>query len=125
MAEKKLRVRVKRVYETAEPADDGVRVLVDRLWPRGLAKEDARLDAWDKEVAPSPELRKWYGHDPDRYREFAERYRAELSGEDGREALRGLREHAEKGRPLTLLTATKDLEHAHTTVLAEELRGLG
>ncbi|MGW7515485.1 DUF488 domain-containing protein [Streptomyces sp. NPDC054796] len=119
MSEKSPRVRVRRVYE--EPgADDGVRVLVDRLWPRGLAKAEAELDAWDKDVAPSTELREWYGHDPDRFEEFAERYRAELSGPAGQEALGRLRERAGRG-PLTLLTATKDLAHGHAGVLAEQL----
>src|SRR3954447_12267871 len=69
-------VQVRRVYDPAEP-EDGQRVLVDRLWPRGLSKERAQLDDWCKEIAPSNELRKWYGHDPDRYAEFARRYRAE------------------------------------------------
>ncbi|MBA0050747.1 DUF488 family protein [Streptomyces sp. AJS327] len=115
-------VRVRRVYEAADPSEDGTRVLVDRVWPRGLAKADAELDDWDKRVAPSTELRKWYGHDPDRYEEFARRYRAELAEPEGREALEQLREQAGRG-PLTLLTATKDLAHAHTGVLAEELRG--
>ncbi|MFH8293211.1 DUF488 domain-containing protein [Streptomyces sp. NPDC018059] len=114
-----LDVQLKRVYDDAEP-DDGARVLVDRLWPRGLAKDRARLDAWDKEVAPSDELRRWYGHDPARFAEFAERYRQELAAADSRAALDRLRDHARAGR-LTLLTATKDLPHSHVTVLAEIL----
>ncbi|MGH3312623.1 MAG: DUF488 domain-containing protein [Streptomyces sp.] len=118
------RVRTRRVYEEAEPGEDGVRVLVDRVWPRGVKKEDARLDAWDKEVAPSTELRKWYGHDHARFTEFAERYRAELAEPAARDALDRLRERA-AGGPLTLLTATKaeDLDHSHAAVLAQELRG--
>ena len=126
MAESKrkkgIEVRVRRAYEAPEPADDGVRVLVDRLWPRGLAKADAHLDDWDKDVAPSPELRKWYGHDPARFEEFADRYRAELGSEHGRAALDHLRGLADGGT-LTLVTATKDLDHAHTAVLVDELRG--
>ncbi|WPO75225.1 DUF488 domain-containing protein [Streptomyces sp. KN37] len=114
-----LDVQLKRVYDDAEP-DDGARVLVDRLWPRGLAKDRAELDAWDKEVAPSDELRRWYGHDAARFEEFAERYRQELAAADSRAALDRLRDHARAGR-LTLLTATKDLPHSHVTVLAEIL----
>jgi uncharacterized protein YeaO (DUF488 family) len=89
-----------------------------------VKKEDARLDSWDKEVAPSTELRKWYGHDHGRFEEFAERYRAELAEPDASRALERLRERAAGRRPLTLLTATKaeDLDHSHVAVLAEELR---
>lgn len=110
------RVEVRRVYDEPRP-EDGVRVLVDRLWPRGLAKDEARLDAWVKEAAPSPELRRWYGHDPEKFERFAERYRAELAGPEGREAVDRLRELAAEGS-LTLLTATRDLPHAHAGVLA-------
>ncbi|MFH9422127.1 DUF488 domain-containing protein [Streptomyces sp. NPDC017529] len=114
-------VRRRRVYE--EPAaGDGARVLVDRLWPRGVSKEAARLDEWCKDVAPSKELRTWYGHRPERYGEFAERYRAELGVSPAAEALEGLRERVAAG-PLTLLTATKDVGLSHVTVLAEVLRG--
>ncbi|WP_405800643.1 DUF488 domain-containing protein [Streptomyces sp. NBC_01506] len=111
-------VRVRRVYEAVAP-DDGTRVLVDRLWPRGLAKTDAVFDDWLKTAAPSPELRRWYGHDPQKYAEFADRYRAELAdpGSAASKALERLRELA-AGGTLTLLTATKDLEHGHPGVLA-------
>lgn len=111
-------MRVRRAYEEPAP-DDGRRVLVDRLWPRGLAKADAAVDEWLKAVAPSAELRKWYAHEPERFAEFARRYRAELHGA---EALGHLRDLAGAG-PLTLLTATRDLEHAHTAVLAPLLDG--
>lgn len=104
-------VRVKRVYEQASD-DDGTRVLVDRVWPRGVSKDEARLDRWAKDVAPSTELRKWYGHDPAKFEEFGRRYRAELSGSS---ALADLR--AVTGR-LTLLTATRDVEHSQAAVLA-------
>ncbi|MFH8367031.1 DUF488 domain-containing protein [Streptomyces sp. NPDC018031] len=114
------RVAVRRVYEEPRP-DDGARVLVDRLWPRGLAKEAARLDDWAKEVAPSSELRRWYGHTPEKFEAFAERYRAELAEPAGREAVDRLRRLAAQG-PLTLLTATRDLSHAHAGVLAEVVR---
>ncbi|MFD3918331.1 DUF488 domain-containing protein [Streptomyces sp. NPDC058595] len=111
-------VRIRRAYEAAEPGD-GTRVLVDRLWPRGLAKTDAVFDDWLKTAAPSAELRKWYGHDPERFPEFADRYRAELAeaGSAASEALERLVELAAEGT-LTLLTATKDLEHSHPRVLA-------
>lgn len=108
--------RTKRIYEPSDAAD-GTRVLVDRLWPRGVSKEDAAVDWWAKEVAPSTELRRWYGHDPDRYAEFAERYRAEL---DGNEDLAKLRE-MDKCKTVTLLYAARDEEHAHARVLKETL----
>ncbi|WP_037678254.1 DUF488 domain-containing protein [Streptomyces albus] len=113
-------VRVRRVYEEAGPGD-GARVLVDRLWPRGLAKEAAELDEWCKEAAPSSELRRWYGHDPERFEEFAERYRAELGGPEGREALDRLRGLARGDGGLTLLTATKDVERSAARVLERVL----
>jgi uncharacterized protein YeaO (DUF488 family) len=109
-------VQVRRVYEPPDP-DDGQRVLVDRLWPRGLGKERARLDDWCKEIAPSNELRKWYGHDPDRYAEFARRYRPELGDPERAAALAHLRELAGNGR-LTLLTATKRSDISEAAVLA-------
>jgi uncharacterized protein YeaO (DUF488 family) len=116
---KAVNVRVRRVYEPAEP-DDGQRVLVDRLWPRGLSKERARLDHWCKAIAPSNELRKWYDHDPDRYAEFARRYRAELDDPQRAAALAQLRELTVAGR-LTLLTATKRRDISEAAVLADLL----
>jgi uncharacterized protein YeaO (DUF488 family) len=112
-------VRVKRVYDGPDPAD-GRRVLVDRLWPRGLAKDAATFDAWMRDVAPSPELRRWYGHDPARFARFADRYRAELADATHAVAVAQLREDAKAG-PLTLLTAARDLAHAHTAVLVDVL----
>jgi uncharacterized protein YeaO (DUF488 family) len=109
-------VQVRRAYDPPE-ADDGQRVLVDRLWPRGLSKERAHLDEWCKEVAPSTELRQWYGHDPDRYDEFARRYRAELDEPERAAAFAKLRELAAHG-PLTLLTASKRSDISEATVLA-------
>jgi uncharacterized protein YeaO (DUF488 family) len=114
-------IRVKRVYDDPAP-EDGRRVLVDRLWPRGLAKESAALDAWLRDAAPSDELRKWYGHDPDRFSEFSRRYRAELREEERSAAVAELRELARDGT-LTLLTATRDAAHSQAAVLAEVLRG--
>ncbi|GES33732.1 hypothetical protein San01_62200 [Streptomyces angustmyceticus] len=113
-------LRVRRVYETPEPAD-GARVLVDRLWPRGLSKADARLTEWCKDVAPSSELRRWFHHEGPKFAEFAERYREELAREAARPALEGLRERAGQG-PLTLLTAAKDVSVSHVNVLIEVLR---
>ncbi|MGW7578433.1 DUF488 domain-containing protein [Streptomyces sp. NPDC054765] len=113
-------LRVRRVYEPPEPAD-GARVLVDRLWPRGLSKADAQLTEWCKEVAPSTELRRWYAHQGERFEGFAERYRAELAQEGAQRALERLRALAAAG-PLTLLTATKGMSASHVTVLAEVLQ---
>jgi uncharacterized protein YeaO (DUF488 family) len=113
-------VRVRRVYDAPSP-DDGARVLVDRIWPRGLRKDAARLDSWEKDVAPSTGLRTWYGHDPAKFGEFRHRYLAELSGREQRMALGRLRVLASAG-PLTLLTATRDVEHSQAAVLAEILR---
>ncbi|WP_328732875.1 DUF488 family protein [Streptomyces caniferus] len=113
-------LRVRRVYESPEP-EDGARVLVDRLWPRGLSKADAQLTEWCKDVAPSSELRRWYGHEGERYEQFAERYREELATEAAQRALERLRELAREG-PLTLLTATKDMAASHVTVLTEVLK---
>ena len=115
-----LDIQVKRVYDAAEP-DDGSRVLVDRLWPRGVSKDRAELEAWDKELAPSTELRHWYGHDPAKFDTFAERYRQELDDAGRAADLERLRGLARSGR-LTLLTATKDLPHGHVRVLADVLR---
>jgi uncharacterized protein YeaO (DUF488 family) len=113
-------VKVGRVYD--EPArGDGARVLVDRIWPRGLSKDKARLDEWCKAIAPSTTLRKWYQHDPDRFAEFARRYRAELDEPERAEALQHLRGLA-KRRTLTLPTATKHAEISEAVVLAELLR---
>lgn len=116
-----LQVRARRIYDDPSPAD-GTRVLVDRVWPRGLAKAAARIDDWAKAVAPSTDLRRWYGHDPAKYDEFRRRYQAELADPERREAFDHLRELA-RGGPLTLLTATRDLDRSQAAVLAERLRG--
>ncbi|WP_034484604.1 DUF488 domain-containing protein [Actinomadura oligospora] len=113
--------RMRRAYDAPEAAD-GARVLVDRLWPRGLSKEHAELTEWDKQVAPSDELRKWYGHDPAKKAEFADRYRAELDDPERVEIVHHLRELAESG-PVTLLTATKEIEESHLPVLRRRLLG--
>jgi uncharacterized protein YeaO (DUF488 family) len=112
-------VQVRRVYDAA--ADDhGYRVLVDRLWPRGLRKDEADLDEWSKQVAPSTELRKWYAHDPKRFKEFSRRYRAELQGGEAAQAVEHIRGLAE-ARTVTLLTATRDLDISAAAVLAAYL----
>jgi len=107
-------IRVKRVYDPPSP-DDGVRVLVDRLWPRGLSKAAARVDAWMKELAPSPELRTWFGHDPARWAEFRRRYHRELAATDTRDQLLALAD----SRPLTLLFGAKDVTHNNAVALRE------
>jgi uncharacterized protein YeaO (DUF488 family) len=113
-------VQVRRVYE--EPrSEDGARILVDRLWPRGLTKAKAALDEWCKDVAPSDELRRWYGHDPDRFAEFSRRYRRELKDPAHVAAVAHLRDLA-NSEPLTLLTATKEPDISEAAVLASVLR---
>jgi uncharacterized protein YeaO (DUF488 family) len=109
-------VRAARVYEPPGP-DDGTRVLVDRLWPRGVAKATAVFDEWLPDVAPTTELRRWYSHDPARFDEFAARYRTELERPEPAAALASLRALRRRG-PVTLLTATKLLDHSHAAVLA-------
>ncbi len=115
----KRKVQVRRVYD--EPSrGDGTRVLVDRVWPRGMTKEKAELDEWCKQVAPSTALRKWYSHDPDLFDEFTRRYREELTDPERAEALTHLRGLA-TDRTLTLLTATKDAGISEAAVLAQLL----
>jgi uncharacterized protein YeaO (DUF488 family) len=109
-------IRARRVYDSPAP-DDGTRVLVDRIWPRGLRKDAAHVDHWAKDVAPSAELRSWYGHDPAKFDEFSRRYAEELEDPASREALDQLRALALSG-PLTLLTATKEIDISQATVLA-------
>ena len=110
-------VALKRAYEAASDSD-GTRVLVDRLWPRGVTKAKARIDVWLKDVAPSTQLRKWFGHDPGKWVEFQQRYRAELKGS---EALAELRKLVRKGH-VTLVYGAKDEEHNDAVVLAKLLR---
>src|SRR4051812_33358455 len=111
-------VRLKRAYERPA-ASDGYRVLIDRLWPRGVKREGARLNEWARELAPSDELRRWFGHDPERFAEFRRRYTAELAGQE--EKLRELRRRARDGT-LTLVYAAHDEEHNDAVVLAQILR---
>ena len=113
-------VRVRRVYDQPSP-DDGQRLLVDRLWPRGLSKAAAHVDEWVKAVAPSDDLRRWYGHDPARFGEFRRRYGDELREPERAAALAHLGDAARRGT-ITLLTATKDAERSQAAVLAGLLR---
>jgi uncharacterized protein YeaO (DUF488 family) len=112
-------VRLKRIYEQAAD-DDGARVLVDRLWPRGVSKSRAALNDWCRDVAPSPELRKWFGHEPSRWDGFAERYRVELR--QNAEPVAALRAIARKGR-LTLLFGARDEARNEAVVLRDYLLG--
>lgn len=110
-----------RVYD--EPgAEDGERILVDRVWPRGFRKDDPRVGTWFKDAAPSQELRTWYGHRPERFDEFVTRYEAELRTEHGAAAFEGLRELTRGKKTVTLVTATRDVDGSQAAVLAQLLR---
>jgi uncharacterized protein YeaO (DUF488 family) len=113
-------VLLRRVYDDPSP-EDGVRVLVDRVWPRGLTRASAHLDGWIKDVAPSTPLRRWYGHRPERFTEFRRRYLAELADPVPAAAVNRLRELT-RTRTITLLTATRDIDHSQAAVLADQLR---
>ncbi|HET8565864.1 MAG TPA: DUF488 family protein [Solirubrobacterales bacterium] len=113
-----MEIRLKRAYEPAEPTD-GYRVLIDRLWPRGLSRERAAIDEWERELAPSTKLRQWFGHEPSRFPEFRRRYLEELRAR--RPLLAELRRRAREGT-LTLVYAAKDTDHNDAVVLAEVLR---
>jgi uncharacterized protein YeaO (DUF488 family) len=119
--DQKLDVRSKRAYDAPAP-DDGQRVLVDRLWPRGVSREAARLDGWEKDVAPSNELRRWFHHDVSRWQEFRARYLAELALPPAHAALERLAERAAKGR-LTLIYGARDREHNEAQILIDLLQG--
>jgi uncharacterized protein YeaO (DUF488 family) len=112
-------IRLKRAYEQPSTSD-GLRVLVERLWPRGLRKTDAHLDAWMKDIAPSDELRRWFGHDPNRFREFRERYKRELRAGTARTAFDELARLAAR-RTVTLVYAAHDETHNNAVVLAREI----
>jgi uncharacterized protein YeaO (DUF488 family) len=115
-------VKLKRAYDPASRGD-GERVLVERLWPRGIKKENLKLDEWDKEIAPSTELRKWFSHDPERWAEFQKRYRKELQAKPAAERLRALAERAAK-KTVTLIFSSHDTEHNNAVVLKHELERL-
>jgi len=110
-----MNIQLKRIYEDGSK-DDGYRILVDRLWPRGFTKEKAALDLWLKEIAPSNELRKWFGHDPDKWKEFQKKYRQELK--QNKEAVEILKNYIQKGN-VTLLYAAKDEEHNEAQVIKD------
>ena len=112
-------VRLQRAYEDPG-ADDGHRVLVDRVWPRGRTKEALRLDAWARDLGPSTELRKWFGHDPARWPEFRSRYQAELAEPGKAQALDALAAEAREGR-VTIVYGARDREHNQAQVIADEL----
>jgi uncharacterized protein YeaO (DUF488 family) len=111
-------IAIKRAYEKPSP-QDGLRILIDRLWPRGLSKTDLKIDAWPRALTPSTTLRKWYGHEPERFAEFRRRYRAELAEHANElDALRAM----VRGRTVTLITATREVELSHAVVLREVLQ---
>lgn len=115
-----MNIQIKRIYD-APDASDGFRVLVDRIWPRGMPREKAALGEWDKMIAPSSALRKWFGHDPERYEEFRKRYRKELEDNPETEQFITLvRQHIDEG-PVTLLFGAKDREYNQAVVLREFL----
>jgi uncharacterized protein YeaO (DUF488 family) len=116
---KTLGVNIKRIYDPAT-SDDGKRILVDGLWPRGIKKEDALIDEWMKDIAPSGELRKWFSHDPSRWEEFKKRYQKELEKKSW--LVERLRTEARKG-VITLLFAAKDVGHNNAVVLKEVIEG--
>ena len=111
---------IKRIYEPRQK-DDGFRVLVDRLWPRGVSKERAHLDLWLKEIGPSDALRKWFGHDPKRWTEFAAKYKRELAGH--RDLIQQIKEIEKDRGKVTLLYAAQDSEHNQAVVLCQVLKG--
>ena len=114
-----MNIKIRRVYEQPHK-DDGARILVDRLWPRGLTKAKANVDLWLKDIAPSTELRKWFGHEPGKWEEFKKRYRAELEGNEEQVSL--LQQQVKKGT-VTLVYGAKDDEHNEAVVLKEFLHG--
>jgi uncharacterized protein YeaO (DUF488 family) len=113
-------IRLKRAYEKPDP-DDGLRILVERLWPRGLSKDRAAVDVWVKDLAPSPDLRRWYHHDPARWAEFRARYRAELRQK--KDAVEELRQRCE-GQTVTFIYAARDEQHNSALVLRDHLEHL-
>lgn len=115
-------VQIKRAYDPPG-GDDGYRVFVDRLWPRGVAKEDLKFDEWNKDLAPSPALRTWFGHKVENWERFNDSYRAELHAPEQKQRMRDLISAA-KGQPITLVYGAKDVKHNHAVILASEINGL-
>lgn len=110
-------LKIKRAYEKKGPAD-GKRILVDRLWPRGVTKAEAGIDVWMRDLAPSDELRKWFGHNPEKWEEFKKRYAEELSASDKRQLLEGIARESRRGR-VTLVFGARDAEHSNARFLEE------
>ena len=110
-------LKIKRAYEEKE-AGDGKRILIDRLWPRGVSKDEAGIDVWQKELAPSTALRQWFGHDPEKWEEFKKRYRKELAGPESKRLLEDIARNA-KRHNVTLIYSAKDTEHSNVQVLKE------
>ncbi|MFT0850100.1 DUF488 family protein [Achromobacter sp. F4_2707] len=117
-----MEVSIRRVYDPPQKGE-GLRVLVDRLWPRGVRKEDLHYDLWEKDLAPTPELRKWFGHQPERWEEFHEKYRKELQEPMAQERLRAVADQAGE-RGITLLYGARDPKHNHALVLLEAFKRL-
>ena len=115
-------LKIKRAYERKE-AGDGERILIDRLWPRGVSKDEAGLDAWRKELAPSTALRQWFGHDPEKWEEFKKRYRKELAAPESKRLLEEIARSAVRHN-VTLIYGAKDTEHSDVQVLKELIAGL-
>lgn len=113
-------VDIRRVYDPQNKGE-GLRVLIDRLWPRGVRKDDLQYDLWEKEIAPTPALRKWFGHSPERWEAFGDKYRKELDSPRARERLEAIAKEAGK-RKITLLYGARDPEHNHALILADVLR---
>lgn len=113
-----MKIAIKRVYEDPLPSD-GARILVDRLWPRGVSKERAKLDLWLKDIAPSTGLREWFGHDPEKWVEFQEKYKTELA--NNKEPVAALKEIIRQNKTVTLLYAAKDEEHNEAAVISNLL----
>ncbi len=113
-----MQIKIKRIFDDPSK-NDGYRILIDRIWPRGVSKEDAKLDDWNKDIAPSDTLRKWFDHDPDKFDEFAKKYRNEL--DDKKKDLAEIRKKAEE-RTVTLLYGAKDTEHNQAVVLQNVLK---
>ncbi|MBS1813620.1 MAG: DUF488 domain-containing protein [Acidobacteria bacterium] len=118
-----MEIQIKRAYE-APSKSDGFRVLVDRLWPRGISKEDLSIKMWAKSIAPSSELRKWFNHDPSRWSEFSKRYRHELKSADARHAMEDVLQAAQGSSSITLVYGAKDTEHNQAVVLQSVLHSL-
>lgn len=117
-----MKVDIRRVYDAPE-GDEGLRVLVDRLWPRGVRKDELQYDLWEKDIAPTPALRKWFGHSPERWEEFHDKYRKELAQPQVQERLKAIVKEAGK-RKITLLYGARDPDHNHALILAEAIRKL-